>query len=253
MTSPIPYLLYFLGPIVLFLLLRKRLGGGWMAFLIGFPLFTLSQLGIGLIAALCLLVTKPFFPDIAVEWTVAIVGFLSAGLCEESCRYLGFWWMRRRGRTIHWGRGIVYAIGHSGMETWVVGGMMVGIAVALSYFSDQLPAEALTKLEPMRELGGGMATFLAIERLIGGLAIHACFTSLVVLCFLRNDKRWLLAAMVAHASNNAIATSLQGYMASSTLFHVGYFCTLLVVTAIALWFLAHSCREAADRDPAVAS
>jgi len=208
MLNPIPYLIYFVGPFLIALLLKRRLGAGWGIFLIGSPLFVLSQIGVGLIQGGVGLAGW----GLNVSWTPALVtysGCLAAGLCEESCRILGFKWLQRRGRPLTWGRGFMYAIGHSGMETIIVGLGMIGVVVATTFAADFLDAKTATMLGEFMAMSTGWAIILAAQRLFGGLLIHAVFTSMVMLYMQRKSRWWLLGAMALHATNNAIALSLQ--------------------------------------------
>jgi len=210
--TSIPYLFYFIGPFLIAALLKRHLQAGWGIFFIGFPLFILSQIGIGLIQGS--IGSLAYFMDSA--WTpfiVTFVGCLAAGLCEESCRVLGFKWLIRR-RPVTAGRGIMYAIGHSGMETLIVGvgffvALLVGTFATGLLEGDDGTAELLNQL---LSLSPAWTISMAAHRLFFGLLIHSVFTLLVVRYMQHNTIGWLLAAMGLHALNNGVALSLQNQM-----------------------------------------
>ena len=237
MSHPLPYVFYFLGPFLLAVLWHWRCKADWSFFFIGMPLFLLSQVGT-IIVQTVVVATAILALGKGVSSTGSIFGSgLAAGICEESCRVLGFHWMTKRGKPATWNRGIMYAIGHSGMETMLVGLGLLATIAAANYFPDKIPAEQLELLRQTTDVPAWRATVFAVHRLFCGLLIHAGFTSLVVLYMQRGDWRWLVAAMTLHAANNWVAMSLQSELANLG-FLAGYTACLVLVYS-ALLFVTH--------------
>lgn len=235
MLSPVSYLFYFLGPVLLAVWWRWRSGAEWSFFFIGIPLFLLSQVGVvlvqGLMAAIAGVAGGQEYAK-----TAALIGAgIGPGLCEESCRVLGFYWLGRRGKPATWNRGIMYAIGHSGMETILVGLGILAALAAAEYMPDKLPESVVQSIDEMRQTPTWKATLLAAHRLFGGLLIHATFTSLVVLFMQRRQWRWLLAAMGLHAVNNWVAISLQSQLAHLGFLAIFTLCLIAVYGALLWW------------------
>src|SRR5687768_15449301 len=83
--------------------------------------------------------------SIVAEWIWIVVLSFSAGLFEEGGRWLGYRWLfRPEERT--WRPGIVYGLGHGGLESMVlIAGLatlsLVGLLVASSMDLSQLTSE----------------------------------------------------------------------------------------------------------------
>ena len=203
---------YFLGPILLMLLAWRLAGARQSAFWIGLPAFLLSQLLMAILIALFgvlgALVSKQ-----ASAQAVIVGGWLAAGLCEESCRMLALRWLHRRKPTTD-RTGLMYAIGHSGMETIIVGaGTLALVMIPAEYLVDALGEETLSSAA---SIPTASALIYAAHRLLFGLLIHATYTALVLRFIHRGAPLWLLAAMALHAANNAVSTQLQERLSDLT-------------------------------------
>lgn len=242
MTAIPQHLIYFLGPFVLaWLIGRKRLNVGYMPFFIGALFFLLSQIVVGIVAgtgaAIALLTSLPLI--------ATITGAVAAGVCEEGCRYMAFKQMAKRKIETNRRTGVMYAIGHSGLESWMVGGVFLVSALALSQFPDLLDANMLGMLTEMGNIPMGETIYGAFERLIGGLAIHTAFTLVVVMAIVRSDRRFLYLAMLWHAVHDIIFMSPQvsGYLASSMTARVSVILAMLVIYSLAIGKLWSAVKE----------
>jgi uncharacterized membrane protein YhfC len=199
------YLVYFLGPLLLGVvgakLLRQRFavcGIGAGAFLLA---WVVMQTAAGVASQAMHLTERSFFYGL-------IVAAL-AGVCEESTRFVVFRQFGAFARNRHWPSSTMYAVGHSGMETIIVGLTLLLIAAVLKYKPDAVSDPAL--LKQCREtlaLAPGLRLYQAFERLLIGLLIHACFSAVVMLSFVRAQTRWVLAAGLWHFAHNLIGFNL---------------------------------------------
>ncbi len=242
MTAIPQYMIYFLGPFMLaWLIGRKRLNVGYKPFFVGALFFLLSQIAVGIVAgmgaAIALMTSLPLIATI----TAAV----AAGVCEEGCRYIAFKQMAKRQIETNRRTGVMYAIGHSGLESWMVGGLFLIAVLSLSQFPEMMDAETTAAITEMSSIPMGETIYGAFERLIGGLAIHTAFTLVVVMAILRSDRRYLYLAMLWHAVHDIIFMSPQvsGYLASSMTARVSVILAMLVIYCLAIWKLWAAVKE----------
>lgn len=144
-------------------------------------------------------------------FSAVLVGGLSAGLFEETGRYLGFRYFLKRERS--WKNGVAFGIGHGGIEAVVLVGlaqinnivlsMMINSGTYDSFMAPQLDAVAaaqlksqLTGIAPLLFLAGGLERVMALVIQIA--------LSLVVLYGVMNRKIvYLVYAILLHALVNA--------------------------------------------------
>ncbi len=105
-------------PLVLAFVARRRLGVSWRYFGYGALIFFLFQL-ISRVP-IVQLVQGLIQPQLAASFSlqVAWVAILSltAGLCEEIGRYVGYRWLMR-GEERTWSKALMYGLGHGGLES----------------------------------------------------------------------------------------------------------------------------------------
>src|SRR5712692_550260 len=112
-----------LYPLLLAIVVNRRLGVRWKYFAIGMLIFLLFQLisRVPIVIALGPVVgprlTSPF---LLYSWVFILA--LTAGLFEEVGRYVAYRWiMRREEKT--WNKAVMYGLGHGGLESiLLVGG-----------------------------------------------------------------------------------------------------------------------------------
>jgi len=202
--SVIPFAVYFAGPLVLaYVLGRRRLGAGYRSF--GYGL-----LGFALAWTVIAVITAAVVKSVAAEGTFlyALIVAASAGFFEEGSRFIFFrfagWFRRRR----DWKNAVMYAIGHSGMESIIVGGTIVLTLLVVEFAPDMLSEDALEAVQANLGAGFGTSLYNSIERLLVGLLIHTCFTCVVVLAFIRSDRRYLYLAMLWHFAHDLVSFNL---------------------------------------------
>lgn len=198
----IPFLVYLLGPFGLaYFLGRRRLRAPASPFRRGLVAFLVAWGGV-------MGVTQIFSSASGRDAGTAAYGFavaLAAGLFEEAARYLA---LRKLRAGSPWNRTVMYAIGHSGMETVIVGAGLLLTAVIVRHAPEAITPELLE--ESRKALGGALSfrIYESVERLLVGLLIHATFTALVVLSVLRRNRRYLGLAMLWHFGHDVVAFNL---------------------------------------------
>ncbi len=146
-----------------------------------------------------------FFDFRQYPYLFVLYGGLMAGLFEEVGRYLAFRDILERFRA--WKDGIAYGIGHGGIESIFIGllGSIQLFVFALAINSNQLDKilgdVPRAQVQPLLDLlTGPSSTFLlgGFER-IAAFAIQIALSLVVLLSFVKNDKRYLFAAIGLHA------------------------------------------------------
>lgn len=136
---------------------------------------------------------------------------LSAGVFEETARYLTYRFWAKNART--WGQGLMLGAGHGGIESIILG-LSLGInALALGAISQG----GLTGLVPSEQMGlvdEQIATMLAapfslvmlgpLERVFA-ISAHLAMSLMVMQVFVRRQIRWLGLSILWHTLLNAVA------------------------------------------------
>ncbi|GJM40133.1 MAG: putative membrane protein YhfC [Ardenticatenaceae bacterium] len=202
----INFLLMIVMPILLGSWLSRRLNASWGLFAIGGVTFILSQ--VGHLPFNWLILQRLAWVDANNLILYAAFLGLSAGSFEGIARYLTLRFWAKKGRT--WGSGMMVGAGHGGIEAMLVGiiglinftillglgeGYFLGILASVP--EDQLflvdqQIEAMFGLPPAEALLGALERFFAI-------LLHLSATLLVMQVFVRNQLRWLGAAILWHS------------------------------------------------------
>ncbi len=202
MLDILPYIVYFLGPFFLvFLLGRKLLKATYSAFAIGLLAFFMAWV--------CILLATQItasLSDSLREGTIlySLIIASSAGLFEESSRFFAFRVFKKLREERNWRTGIMYAIGHSGMESIIVGGGLLLTVLMVKYAPENLSPELLSRSKAVLELGFWQSLYNSFERLLVGLLIHGCFTFVVLLSLIKSQRRYLLFAMLWHFGHDMV-------------------------------------------------
>ena len=244
------YLLYSLNallmigmPIALGVWLARMLKAPWRLFGIGAVTFVGSQvvhipLNIGLTALF-----KAIWPSVQPQpWHIpfnAIVLGLTAGLCEETARYIGYRWLANKARS--WRDALMLGAGHGGTEA-----IILGILAGLSFLSmaaarqmdltaQGLTGERLAQAQQQLAAYWGapwyMAVMGAVERLFA-LVIQIGLAVLVLQVFTRNDWRWLVVAIGYHLVVDGIA--VVGLQSHWPILMIEAIVAILAVTSLAI-------------------
>jgi ABC-2 type transport system permease protein len=212
----ISVLLMILLPVVLAALLRRRFQAPWLLFAIGTLTFIGSQV---VHFPLNNLLTKLHIipptgmndPAISLLQTSLVLG-LTAGLCEETARAVGYWLLKRF-RTVE--DGVMLGLGHGGVEAMIFGGVLVAATVSsmapllnTDLSTLNLKPEQLTYLTSQLD-GLTSAPFVAafsplIERLLA-MMLHIIMSVMVLQAFRRRNIGYYLLAVGYHMAVDAVA------------------------------------------------
>lgn len=206
MLDMMPYIVYFLGPFLLaFFLGRRLLKETYSTFAIGLLAF--------FVAWVCILIVTQISAGTSAllkEGTIlySLIVSASAGIFEESSRFFAFRVFKGLRKKRNWNTGIMYAIGHSGMESIIVGGSLLLTIVVVRYSPQLLSPEVLSQSKAVLEISFLQGLYSSFERLLIGLLIHSCWTSVVLLSIIKSKKRYLLLAMLWHFVHNMAGFNL---------------------------------------------
>lgn len=179
---------------------------------------------------------------------VAIFLGLSAGVFEEVARYLTYRFWARDARS--WRKGMMIGAGHGGIEAILVA--LLGLVNIILFIAIRdgavdiatvVPPEQVELLQSQIDQTFGSPWYMtllgAAERLFA-LTLHLSLSLMVLQSFLRNNRLWLLAAILWHALANALAViTVQTW---------GALATEGVLFVVALVSLAIITRFYQDRD-----
>jgi uncharacterized membrane protein YhfC len=205
-------------PIVLGVIAHRQLHVGWRYAGYGATVFVVFQLVTRVPAVQ--LIQVALGPQLKASpvlmWTWLVALAVSAGVFEEVGRYFGYrLFMRHDDKT--WSRAVMYGIGHGGLESiLLVGGMMalalVSLWAAANGGLDSLPddqrAAAAQQLQALNAQPGWAGLLGAWERL-WTLPIQIALSVMVLQVFRRGKLIWLLWAVLGHAFVDLVAVGLQ--------------------------------------------
>ncbi len=205
-----------LYPIVLAVIARRRLGTSWRVFALGMGIFVIFQLATRIPV---ISVVEAFFGTQirSSQWLFAgwlVLLCITAGLFEETGRYVGYRWMMPRDAKT-WPLAVMFGLGHGGIESI----LLVGVNNLLSFFV-LLFYPAARRLLPA-EIGGVLAQqvaalsaypdwfpLLAAWERLWTLPVHVALAVVVLQAFRRANIRWLWLAILLHAAVNLIVVGL---------------------------------------------
>ncbi len=245
-TLSISLMLFF--PLVLAIGLRRRVAVPWWLFCVGMVTFIGSQV---VHLPLNNWLTNLGWIDAganegAAWWRTAVLLGLTAGLCEELARAVGYGWLRRKGDvTNHLPAALLLGIGHGGIEAMVFGGVLTAASVT-SLLALQgtdlntlgLPATQLEQLQQQMTwfTAYPLAALLPLlERLIA-MTLHITLSVWVWRGFQRRNPLYLLLAILIHAAIDAIAVLLHQSVTNPWLLEL-LFALAVLPGAVWLWRL----------------
>jgi uncharacterized membrane protein YhfC len=152
------------------------------------------------------------FPDRAAGLLIGsmLVG-LSAGVFEELARYIVLRRWANGARS--WRSGLLYGAGHGGAEAIIFGGLALfafiqAVALRDADLAQLLGADQVALAQEQLEVYWSMSPWLAIlgaaERVFA-LLVQMSAALMVVVAIIRDDRRWLAAAILWHAAVDAVA------------------------------------------------
>ncbi|HJL15650.1 MAG TPA: YhfC family glutamic-type intramembrane protease [Sandaracinaceae bacterium LLY-WYZ-13_1] len=236
---------------------RRRLAARWTHFFLGALTFFLFQLvtRVPLVALAQVGLAERLEASVPLQWGWLAGLSLSAGLFEETGRYVCFRWFLRREQK-SWDAAVMVGLGHGGLESMLlVGGAVIATLLTLLLLPAEvlvtLPPEASEELRALTEQSPWTIALGAAERLMA-LVLHVALSVTVVQVFLRGERRWLLVSILAHGLANTLVVSTMrlagGEGLGATLAAEG--AMLLVAVASAAWLVRTARRQRGDETSA---
>lgn len=196
--------------------LGRKYRANWGLFGVGVTAFIGSQ--VGHIPFNLYVDRAGWLPDLTAGTAelVLVAAFLglSAGLFEETARWVVYrWWVKDARR---WSDGMMLGAGHGGIESIVLGILLVVNVAALigiraGHFTALVPAEqwalAVAQAEAFAEGPVVLAIIPAVERALV-IPLHLSLSLLVMQGFVRSEGRWWWLAVGWHALANMVAVIL---------------------------------------------
>ena len=221
-------------PLALGAWLQRRFQVSWLLFAAGAVTFGLSQ-------AVHLPLNEAIFalagqPSAWTGWAVALVLGATAGLCEETARYVAYRWVLRDLR--QWREALMFGAGHGGSEAIVLVGLVVAAGLlnmtalrgaALEAWG--LPAAQTAQLQGQVEAYWAQTwttpLLAAVERLFT-IIFHVGMAALVLQAVNRRRPGYWLLAVGLHTASNALAvlTSEAGWPLAAIEGVIGLFALL---------------------------
>jgi uncharacterized membrane protein YhfC len=199
------YLVYFVGPFLLGVFGARYLRQRFRVFFVGFLAFFLAWVVMQTVATVA--ARALHLPESA--FLYGLIVSVLAGVVEESTRYLVFRQFAPFKVQRNWNASTMYALGHHGMETVIVGFSLLLTVLVVRYKPDAISDPAL--LKQCREavaLGAGLRLYNAGERLFVGLLVHTCFSAVVMLAVARSQVRYVFLAGLWHCAHNLVGFNL---------------------------------------------
>jgi uncharacterized membrane protein YhfC len=196
-----------LFPLALAFYVSWRLHVRWRYFWYGVAVFAAVQLftRVPLVYVLNIVLAQQLKSSQTFLWVWLFILALTAGLFEEVGRYFGYHiFMGKEEKT--WPKGIMYGIGHGGLESIVLVGLLsalslLNILVSQSLDITKLPAAQQTALHDQFATLAAQPAWLPLlggyERLCA-IAFHIAMSIVVLQAFRRGHIRWLWYAVGLH-------------------------------------------------------
>lgn len=196
-------------PLVVAFIARSKLGQSWKYLAFGALIFFVFQM-ITRVPAMLALQTA-LAPQLKASRGLTLAwgagAALTAGLFEEIGRWVGYRFLMRNDEKT-WSKGVLYGIGHGGLEAaLLVGGLgLLTVINLIALPMLDLPAQGLTP-EQMQlatdQIAGINALpvwmpLLGVYERIWAMCFHVGASVLVLQCFLRRNQWWLMAAIALH-------------------------------------------------------
>jgi uncharacterized membrane protein YhfC len=199
-----------LYPLALGLFARRRLGVSWRYFGYGVLIFVLFQLisRVPITLAIQALIAPQLQASRAALIGWIAISALTAGLFEEFGRYVGYRWLFK-GEEKTWAKGLMYGLGHGGIESMLLIAGLVGItliqvlALARTDLST-LPLTPEQRTQAAQQLAAIAAQpswvpLLGAWERMWTIPLHIALSLVVLQVFRRGSIRWLWLAILLHA------------------------------------------------------
>ena len=234
--------LCILIPIVFAILLRRRFRVSWLLFGVGSFTFIGSQI---VHLPLNNLLTKigiipPSTDSTGLIFQTAVVLGLTAGICEELARFIGYIILKKARRAED---GIMLGLGHGGIEAMILVGILSAGGIAQTFALRNVDLTTLNLVQgQLLQLQKMLDTFnqpaivgllpLA-ERLIA-MTMHVLLSLMVLYAFQQNKRIWVLWAILYHAAVDAIAVILVLNNLPNSVLELAFIASLLPILVWAI-------------------
>ena len=236
-------------PFVLAIIARLRLHVSWRYFWYGALVFAVFQIFTRVPAVVVLnnVLASQLKASAPFRFTWLVILALTAGLFEEVGRYVGYRvLMRREEKT--WSKAVMYGIGHGGMESVVLVGLLgllslLNIIITATLNLNVLtPSQHATVVHQFATINAQPAWF----SLLGGwerlwtLPVHIALSVMVLQVFRRKNIVWLWLAIFAHAVVDFTSVEIiQVFGASNTttLITEGVIALFGILSLVIIWRL----------------
>jgi uncharacterized membrane protein YhfC len=196
----------------------KRYKGSWKIWGIGGLIFVISQVGhipFNYFAGKILNNTSLIFMDTNQQLVFnALFLGLSAGIWEESSRYLGYlYWLKKPKK---WSKGIIIGLGHGSFESILIGVIAIYVLLQMAAFknTDLSNIVPIDKLEFTYQTVQQYWNVNWYDTLLGPLErlftipLQVLLTLLIIQIFKKNNIIWLALAILVHSGIDAAAVLL---------------------------------------------
>lgn len=224
-----------LVPVILGIILRRRFRVSWLLFGVGSLTFIGSQV---VHLPLNNLLTKigilPTTPEGG--WAIAqmaIILGLTAGICEELARFVGYTILKKARRAED---GLMLGLGHGGIEAMIIIGVLTAGGIAqlfalrgVDLLSLNLGQAQLLNIQKQLDTFNQPAIIgllPLLERLMA-MTLHVVLSMMVLYAFQQNKRIWVLWAILYHAVVDAIAVVLSANEVNVLLIELVFFISLL--------------------------
>jgi len=210
-------LLSFLFPLILAIIFIRKYKTGILPFVTGAGIFIFFALILEQLIHLLVLGAKsPIAETIkASPFLLGMYGGFAAGIFEETGRLIAFLFILRKTRD--WSHGVVYGIGHGGIEAWILLSWTYvnNLVISLMVNGGQLDTikSALTPVQ-IKAIDQGVQTLIStdsslffiagIERVLT-VIIHIGLSLLVLLAVRNRKYYYFVLAILLHAALNFTA------------------------------------------------
>jgi uncharacterized membrane protein YhfC len=181
------------------LYLYKKHRTPWVLFIFGATMFILSLFRLPLNMFVQNNLDRYFYGTALLILSILIPS-LTAGLFEEGCRYAGYRYLFKPD-TLNRKNGLLYGAGHGGAESILVGANSLILALFLVLFPGVLPLEVVIQIQNM----AAYMPFVAVLERAFALCIQIGLSIMVLQCFLRHTRIYLVYAIVIHAAVDFLA------------------------------------------------
>ena len=236
-------------PFVLAIIARSRLHIGWRYFWYGALVFAVFQIftRVPAVTVLNNVLASQLNASAPFRFTWYAILALTAGLFEEVGRYVGYRvLMRREEKT--WHKAVMYGIGHGGIESIVI----VGLLGLLSLFNIVVtstlnlniltPSQHATVVHQFALLNAQPVWYplLGMWERLWTLPVHIALSVMVLQVFRRKNIVWLWLAIFAHAVVDFTSVEIVQVLGASnttSLITEGVIALFGIVALVIIWRL----------------